>query len=171
MPDIIIALISDYNHTFSNFDVHHLLDSRKDYFAILADQHGVVDYNKSSDKLHFHESYISCDFISSKLNHQVCLFIHYWSKETRRASYNWCKFYARKYMWEELQSNFDQDHDHDFIARRRAIWRQFIPKLDMPKLDDPMFELFNRAINTILKMVGDHLYKNPHTIVCPHNPY
>lgn len=161
MPDVIIKLILNYGHTFSDLDFQRLYTPGTTIFQIAMDNSGIINCTLSADcaaNIRM-RSYIMGYFRLIDAQSRLIINLTYFPFNGKISSSGHYFTCPDGNTWESLQSIFGQDNKC-CASQRCAIW-------ELLKLPDAMLELFNQWCDTVLKFIGDHLYKNPHTLVCP----
>lgn len=175
MAAAIVGIISDYSHTFSDSDFERLFGKCEDMFALDVSHSGKVSCNCGSNKYSpIRDSpLISCIFTQmhqpSDDPRPFVMDITYDPGNNGIVLRNWRQIYSNEHIWEFLQHHFGQDND-DYLERWVAIWQMFEPPANKTKLTHEVPELFAAWCNNLLKFIGDRLYNDSHTLVCPWMP-
>lgn len=176
-PAVVVAIISDYVHTFSDSDFERLIQTdRLSFMLRMNDNYHSYDFRgRRSDTFELTKPSLDWVFIKDWMNISKppdpsfrWLSIHMTYRDvSSREFWSWADLYIDRFAWEFLQYHFGQDND-DYVARRTAIWRNL--KSRDPDMINQMPEIFFTWCNQMLKVIGDELYNRPHTLVCPWSP-
>ncbi len=149
IPAVIVAIISDYVHTFTDSEFDEL--KQYGYNEISGDNYGHYNYYFAGERMmcQCYDEWINVEittynkiglFITSvRLDHDVI--------STRINPHD-------EHMYEFIQNNFGQDD------ARCAIWNRL-------RQNEPMPPWFIVMCDTVMRIVSNWLYSKPRTLVCP----
>ncbi len=180
MPSAMIAIISDYAHTFSDSDFAKLSNPDSEQFTIEVDEFNRVNSAFSTERFapKFDGPYISCDFIeyAGENNHWWTLFITFQPETTKSKKRksdvatimrrNWNCIHIDEHIWDFLTDYFGENDDN-YVARITKIWNEFEPNLGN---SDHVPDTFMIWCKSMLRTIYYRLRNHPHTLVCPWEP-
>jgi hypothetical protein len=175
LPAAVLAIVSDYAHTFSDADFERLVYTDTKLFIVKMTNDALAYRFAGNRNGIFTNDIPSMDWIfinhwHNIMNpHAICnnwfdINLTYIDAHHQKF-FSWGNIHFDKFAWEFLRHHFGRDTS-DYAARRSAIWHG-IKSLSNPDVNNPMPEMFNQWCDQMLETIGNELYNRPHTLVCP----